>query len=84
MHVYGLFYMEDIVVDRLSCTILDSAMKCLMSAFILSMLAPLAIDEIYSNLLVQDQRMKGAKKRIKFLKSPFREERGVGEEDMMD
>jgi hypothetical protein len=28
--------------------------------------------------------MKGAKKRIKFLKSPFRAERGVGEEDMMD
>jgi hypothetical protein len=80
MHVYGLFYPEDIGVDRLSCTILDSVMN----AFILSMLAPLAIDEIYSNLLVQDQRMKGAKKRIKFLKSPFREERGVGEEDMMD
>jgi hypothetical protein len=66
MHVYGLFYPEDIGVDRLSCTILDSVMN----AFILSMLAPLAIDEIYSNLLVQDQRMKGAKKRIKFLKSP--------------
>jgi hypothetical protein len=80
MHVYGLFYPEDIGVDRLSCTILDSVMN----AFILSMLAPLAIDEIYSNLLVQDQRMKGAKKRIKFLKSPFRAERGVGEEDMMD